>query len=162
MLWSHSTDRPVGRWQSLEEDARGLVVQGRLNLRTAAGAEAYEHLAGGDLSGLSIGFNIPAGGSLARNGVRLLTAIDLHEISLVTLPADDAARVTAVKAAIERPATVREFEGALRSLGFSRREAEQIAAKGFGHVNDEPDPGLEELRAVKAALQTLSTSFTKG
>lgn len=163
MLWSHATDRPVGRWEHLAEDSRGLFVRGRVNLRTAAGADAFEHLRAGDLNGLSIGYRVPRGGEEMRAGVRVLKAIDLHEISLVTLPADGAARVTAVKVAGERPATVREFEAALRGLGFSRREAGQIAAKGFSAIAERPgEPSSDELRAVKAALLSLATTFKKG
>ena len=162
MLWAHSSDRPVGRWESLQEDSRGLKASGRLNIKTQAGADAYEHLRAGDITGLSIGYQVPTGGSEVRNGVKLLKQIHLHEISLVTFPADDSARISSVKAAVERPATLRELEQRLRSMGFSRAEAESIARKGFTAIADEPEPDpTEDLLAVKAAIDSLTTAFKR-
>jgi uncharacterized protein len=150
MLWSHQTDAPVGRWEQLAETSRGLHVQGRLNLKTQAGRDAFEHLRAGDITGLSIGYRVAPGGSERRGDVTALKALDLHEISLVTLPADGNARVTAVKSAAEKPATVRQFEESLRDLGFSRREAARIAVKGFGDFQPEDDES-EIIQAIKAA-----------
>jgi HK97 family phage prohead protease len=86
MLWSHEHRSPVGRWLSLQEDERGLAVEGKLNLATASGREALAHIEAGDVTGLSIGFRIPEGGSERRDGVTLLRQIELHEISVVACP----------------------------------------------------------------------------
>lgn len=140
LLWGHQRDRPIGRWQEVKEDARGLFMVGQLNLKTQAGKEAFAHLEAGDLSGLSIGYTHDPAGAEMRNGVNVLKALDLHEVSVVTLPADEHARVTAVKQLEGRPETRREFERALCALGFTRKEAERIATKGFGSfAPDLPD-----------------------
>lgn len=98
MLWMHDTTQPVGIWLGLSEDQDGLAVQGRLALRTQKGLEAYELLRMGALSGLSIGYRVIAARTDAKRKVRTLLDIDLFEISLVTFPANEAARVTGVKA----------------------------------------------------------------
>ncbi len=156
MLWSHATNLPIGKWESLAEDRRGLQVSGRLNLKTGAGRDAFEHLRAGDVSGLSIGYEVPPGGRETRGDVSYLKSVSLHEISIVTLPADGSARVTSVKQVDERPETVRDFEKALRMLGYSQREAKQIAAHGFVGMT-EADPSDEIAEALKAATQL----FTK-
>ena len=149
MLWQHRQDTPIGRWTELSEDGRGLFVRGQINLATAAGRDAYAHLREQDINGLSIGYRIPPGGAESRNEVRLIKAVDLAEISIVSLPADSRARVTAVKA--ERPGTLRELQHALQDLGYSRREAAAIARKGFAGLDDEStELGalLDKLRAI--------------
>ncbi len=94
MLWQHDPARPVGTWTLIREDRTGLYVEGRLALRTQAGHEAAELIAAGALDGLSIGFKT----KLARRAVgpvrRRLVTIDLWEISLVTFPMQERARLT--------------------------------------------------------------------
>ena len=56
LLYQHKSDMPIGVFDEIKEDEHGLVVKGRLALKTQAGAEAYELLKMGALDGLSIGF----------------------------------------------------------------------------------------------------------
>ena len=58
MLWMHDPGQPIGLWLAATEDASGLAVEGRLALRTQKGAEAYELLKLGALTGLSIGYRV--------------------------------------------------------------------------------------------------------
>ena len=155
MLWSHRQDQPIGRWSVLAEDTRGLHVEGQINLKTSAGREAFEHLRAGDLNGLSIGYQVSPGGSEHRDGVTLLKGLDLYEVSAVTIPADPAARIVSVKSQRVRPATLREFEQALEDIGYSRREARCLAAKGF--LSGLAEDGANEiLAAIKAATNILT------
>jgi len=97
MLWMHDPTCPIGLWLTLTEDQSGLMVQGRLALSTQKGQEAYALLKMKALTGLSIGYRVVASKIDAKRKVRVLTDVDLFEISLVTFPANDAARVSAVK-----------------------------------------------------------------
>lgn len=155
MLWSHASSRPVGKWEAMAEDSRGLRVRGRVNLKTTAGADAYEHLRAGDINGLSIGYSVAPNGAEHKNGIRILKSVDLHEISFVALPADPSARIHTVKSLRERPETLRQFESALQDLGFSRREAASVARKGFANFDpdvDESNFNPPDLQAIKTAL----------
>jgi len=98
MLWMHDPSQPIGVWLSLNEDRNGLAVQGRLALRTQKGLEAYELLKMGALTGLSIGYRVIKSRLDGKRKARVLTELDLFEISLVTFPANEAARVRDVKA----------------------------------------------------------------
>ena len=99
MLWQHDAARPVGRWTHMAEDAEGLVVEGRLALDTAQGREAHVLLKFGAIDGLSIGY-VPVRARRERaGGVRVLSELALVEISLVTIPANEASRVAWVKSA---------------------------------------------------------------
>lgn len=114
MLWMHDPSIPIGIWLVLAEDQKGLVVQGRLALSTQKGLEAYELLKMKALTGLSIGYRVVASRIDSKRKVRVLTDVELFEISLVTFPANEAARVGNVKRkpAVSRAAS-QEAKGAI-------------------------------------------------
>ncbi|WP_294636619.1 HK97 family phage prohead protease [uncultured Aquabacterium sp.] len=101
MLWQHDAEKPIGVWTEMSEDANGLRVKGRLALDTTLGKEAHALLKMGALNGLSIGFMSKQWAYDRETEVRTLTEIDLWEVSLVTFPANEKARVTNVKAVSE-------------------------------------------------------------
>ncbi len=106
LLYQHDAGQPIGVWQSISEDARGLKVRGRLMLEVARAREVWALMRGGALDGLSIGFRAVKGRREARSGLRRLAAVDLWEISLVTFPMQPGARVTRLlPASYPRPLT---------------------------------------------------------
>ncbi|MEM7671083.1 MAG: HK97 family phage prohead protease [Pseudomonadota bacterium] len=139
MLWSHDQSRPVGKWIKLSETQNGLEVKGQVNLKTAAGRDAFEHLRAGDMTGLSIGFNIPSGGASYEGNKRIVREIELHEISLVALPSQNLARVKEVRSLQSRA----EFRDLLRNQGFPRRAAEKLATGGWPALAGENCEELE-------------------
>lgn len=97
MLWQHQPHEPIGVFEKLFEDTNGLYVEGRLLLDVARAKEAYALLKAGAIGGLSIGYSPLRYRIDAQTGVRILSEVELWEISLVTFAANDAARVTVVK-----------------------------------------------------------------
>ncbi|WP_035304562.1 HK97 family phage prohead protease [Brevundimonas aveniformis] len=91
MLHQHE-DAPVGVWDEMLEDERGLFVRGRV-MDWSAGARLCQSLVkAGALDGLSIGFRAVAA---RRDGaLRVLTTVDLWEVSLVTFPMLPGARLS--------------------------------------------------------------------
>ncbi|MGH2343319.1 HK97 family phage prohead protease [Segnochrobactraceae bacterium EtOH-i3] len=123
LLWQHDPAEPIGVWDEIREDTRGLFVRGRLIPELARAREARALLKSGALDGLSIGFRTEKARTDPRRGVRELMAVDLWEISLVTFPLLPEARVSAAKgtAPDDLDALVRMIRrGALR-LGSSFR-----------------------------------------
>jgi len=94
MLWQHDPAQPIGIWDEVAEDARGLRVKGRLLDSVARGREAAALIAAGAIEGLSIGYRTIRANRTER-GQRLLTELELWEVSLVTFPMLPAARVAA-------------------------------------------------------------------
>jgi uncharacterized protein len=155
MLWSHDMARPVGRWTEMKEDQRGLFVTGQLNLSTSAGVDAFNHLRSKDITGLSIGFRLPEGGvKYQADGSRLLTAIDLLEVSLVALPACSRARVSEVKSV---PGSRQELFAFLHQAGLSRTASKTIAAVGWPALSGQDDETRFNplQRRIEAALDEL-------
>ncbi|CCB65385.1 HK97 family phage prohead protease [Hyphomicrobium sp. MC1] len=102
MLYSHDPSRPVGVWEQIAEDEKGLHVQGRLLRDIPDGDLAYKLLMGKALDGLSIGFRV-VDASRDTSGVRTISQIDLVEISLVSLPAMPGARIEQVRSSARTP-----------------------------------------------------------
>jgi len=96
LLWQHDPKEPVGVLDDIFEDRRGLFIRGRLILDVARAREAYRLLGAGALDGLSIGFHTLRADQGA-NGVRILREVDLWEISLVTFPMNEQARISSFK-----------------------------------------------------------------
>lgn len=88
---------PIGRAMLLREDSLGLYGEFRVS-QTRAGDEALELLRDGALDGLSVGFRPIAQSGNARSGV-VRTQVRLDEVSVVSFPAYDTARVLAVRSA---------------------------------------------------------------
>jgi uncharacterized protein len=97
MLFQHDPSEPVGTWLDIYEDERGLFVQGRLDKNVQRGRELFSLLENGGLDGLSIGFKTLAAKQERLTKTRRLLIIDLWEISLVTFPMLEGARISAVK-----------------------------------------------------------------
>lgn len=51
------------------------------------------------------------------------------------------------------PKTEREFERAMRELGFSKRQAREIAARGFKAVEAEDAPAAEDVSELAALMK---------
>lgn len=148
LLWQHDMAEPIGKWHEMRETAEGLEVRGELFVDDIPRAKsAYKLLKEKAISGLSIGYRTKAADMDRSTGVRTLKELDLREVSLVTEPALESARVTSVKAALSagETLTVREVEAFLRESGFSRKEACHMAAEWKTATQRESGDGSEEL-----------------
>ena len=56
MLWQHDPAEPIGVWDEVREDSKGLYVKGRLLTDVARAREAATLIAAGAIDGLSIGY----------------------------------------------------------------------------------------------------------
>lgn len=143
---------PIGKWEEMAEDDTGLRVKGRLiNLDTERGKQIYGALREGVLDGLSIGYRAKEFTLGTKQGEprRTLKAVDLVEVSVVTFPANAAARVDAVKSA---DMTERELERRLtQDAGLSRTVARRLMAGGFEAIKAAmPGAGTDDLDELVA------------
>lgn len=134
ILWQHRTGEPIGVWDVLREDEYGLWGEGSLWLDDAPYARiAHRGMKAGAITGLSIGYWVRDDSFDETTRIRTLKALDLREVSIVTDPANDEARVDVVKQKLAAGETIteREFGKILRERGFSRSDADAIASVGF-------------------------------
>ena len=159
VLFGHDQSKPIGRYTALREDTTGLLVEGTLTLETVAAKEAYALMRDRAVSGLSIGYDIPRGGSEQKGDTRLLHKLTLHEISLVAVPMHPDARVTQVKALADC-ADARELTQLLHhEHEFSRTKAAAAATALWRILRGEdydPDGGLQ---LVNDALKNFTQSL---
>ena len=147
-----STDNtPIGIRTLMEEDEKGLRVEGKF-ANTPRGIEAYTLLKMSPrpaFNGLSIGYQVvthTCGNPPKDKFYRKLEEIKLYEISLVTFPCNDKARVSQVKS-LEK----RSIEQLLRDAGMSNSQAKKFISGGyelaFGDRDGDSDEGAPEAKA---------------
>ena len=140
MLLHHDMRRPIGKWTSMSEDQKGLRVEGTLTKGVRDSDEAYALIKDGAINSMSIGYVVNDEDYDVKSDTNKLKEIELHEVSLVTIPANAQALVASVKDA-DGALNVRELERALRDAGLSRRESKAILSDGVKALA----PNTEEL-----------------
>ncbi|WP_192355570.1 HK97 family phage prohead protease [Mesorhizobium mediterraneum] len=125
-------DLPIGVWDIMREDAKGLYVEGRLlALETDYGRRILSLMKGGALDGLSIGFRVKRSSPGRGTTSRWLEDIDLREVSIVDEPSNDLARVALVKEsafAVDLDSAYAKMQKALRLL----RDAKSVSTDDDG------------------------------
>jgi HK97 family phage prohead protease len=160
MLWNHDPSQPIGVWTDLVEDGKGLRGVGKLIMDVARAREVHALMKGGAVGGLSIGYITRK--ATPEGNTRLLEKVDLYEVSPVTFPMNERAKLTAIKAdgvedivnklAAGDRLTEREFERLAKGLGLSNSQAERAARihlKGQG----EPVEAADDVASFLAALR---------
>ncbi|UXC34787.1 HK97 family phage prohead protease [Cupriavidus gilardii] len=158
VLWQHKTDEPIGDWANLSEDEHGLKGDGQLWVDVAPYARiAHRGMKAGAVTGLSIGYVVKNETYDHKSGITILHELDLKEISLVTFPMNDLARVDAVKSALEAGdlPTIQQFEKFLREAGFSKTQAVAIANHGLTKLLRSESGDAKAKKAASVALATL-------
>lgn len=163
VLWQHRSSAPIGVWSDLKEDDHGLHGTGSLLINDVGQAkEAHALMRAKAVSGLSIGYWVRESSFDEKTGIRTLTKLDLVEISLVTFPANDDARIDAIKMKLahgELP-TLSEFERLLREAGFSKTKAAVIANRGLAHLLRSESEGSGEKQAEVDAMKSILDGFS--
>jgi HK97 family phage prohead protease len=150
MLFGHSSQNVVGKWTKFKEDDTGLWVEGEFTPNHTLANDVYASTRHGAIDGMSIGFDIPAGGSEElEEGGRRINKINLWEISIVGFPADDNARVAQVKNDIEHIESIRDAEHILRDAGYSRATAKALLSQLRPLFQREADMEREQKEAFK-------------
>lgn len=157
MLWQHDADHPIGIWTEMVEDAKGLRVKGQLALDTVKGQEARALLKMGAINGLSIGFISKQWSYDVESDVRTLTEVDLWEVSLVTFPANEKARVTNVKSSPDDVHTRKDAEGILRQAGFSKSDATALVSRILRMGEERSQSAKSTAQAISAANRLLTS-----
>jgi HK97 family phage prohead protease len=84
MLSQHDARAPVGVWDEIVEDERGLFVRGRIEDWSPEARFAAALSRAGAMDGLSIGYRTARARRQGR--LRVLSGVELWEVSLVTFP----------------------------------------------------------------------------
>ena len=159
LLYQHKADEPIGVFDEIIEDRKGLKVKGRLAMGTQKGKEVYELMKMGAIDGLSIGYRVsPKGAHYDEKGKRrLLKEVDLMEISAVTFPMNPRARIQAVKG---EGKSVREWESFFRDEGGLSRSESKVAANAVYKALDQREVDDEQKDVINSIANL--TKILKG
>lgn len=177
MLWQHDTYEPIGVWDDLADDGKGLFAKGRLLVEQSVpeADKAYALLKAGAVRGMSIGYREVDVEPSTNGEPTKLVKLDLLEASIVSFPANRRAIVEAVKSEEEESAIkswkrlqtlaqkfrdgeakpAKEYEEILREAGFPKSVAVQIASVGYVKSIRSESGGDKANPAVTAALAEL-------
>jgi uncharacterized protein len=115
VLWQHDPYTPIGKTTALKEDKEGLAFSAAVSMNTRAGSEAMALLRDDVPLGMSFGFqtvkdrsaedtdplDFTQQPSMKSADIRVITEVNLWEVSLVTFPANEAATISAVRSEME-------------------------------------------------------------
>ncbi|SIQ13909.1 HK97 family phage prohead protease [Marinobacterium stanieri] len=158
LLWQHNMQEPIGVYTEMKEDEHGLYVKGRLLIDDDPLAKrAHAHMKAGSLGGLSIGYMIKDWEYASEKEAWLLKDIDLWEVSLVTFPSNEEARISNVKSALDRGETPRpsDVERTLREVGFSKAQAQAFMAKGYSGIAPRDAEQEKALTSLKSFIDRI-------
>lgn len=170
MFFNHNSRQvPIGKWTAIESDDYGLRVTGELSQRIRMASDVHAALVEGLISGLSVSIGwLEEDEQMLSDGTLVVKKLSaLPEISLVTFPADPAARVSEALSADEIDdgiadiKTVTDFETFLRDAAkLSRRQAKTLvaAAKAALAAESKRDACDSDERA---AIERLTKAFSK-
>ena len=151
LLWAHDQLQPIGAITSATVDEVGLAVTGRIAIDTEAGARAYSLAQTGGLS-LSVAFTAKPQDVRNVGGVQVIDALDLFEVSLVSVPANVDARLSGVKALADC-VTPSDFERSIRvALQLSQRQAKQATAAAWPLLRRDGAADIQHREGVSAAV----------
>ena len=155
ILWNHDPSDPIGVYTKMQEDDKGLFVEGRLLIDDVPRAkQTHALMKAGVIDGLSIGYRVKEYLYNVDEEVTDLIKLSLREVSIVTFPANPETRIEAVKSRLdagELP-TLPEFEKFLREAGFSKSQATAIAGHGLRKLLSDSVP---EAKFIQNALNIL-------
>lgn len=151
ILWQHDMSKPIGKPTKLEERDGGLYIEGKIS-DTMLGREAMTLLKDGVINAMSIGYSVKEA-DYNDHGVRVIEDLDLFEVSLVTFPMNEKARITGVK---EDLLTPRKVEEVLREAGYSRSQAKAIACAGIKSLREvdskQDEQAYDDIKSLLAEL----------
>ena len=140
LCWQHNFDQPIGAFEELREDERGLYFRAKI-ANTQLGRDAAELIEAGVLSEFSIGYGVKEAEYPKDDpdGVqRILKSLYLYEISLVTRAANDKARLTDTE----------------------RKDAEQQPEETEQKTDDTPAPEVESEVETKDTENNITNKQT--
>lgn len=138
MLFGHNAgEPPIGNWTEIAEDGKGLLMRGKIDLEDGLGQRVYRALRRKSIRGLSIGYEVKAGGQEPdpkKPGVNTLKNVELHEVSIVNFPANRRATVIEIKAGVI------DLRDRLAAGGrLTEREWERLFKEQFELTNSEAE-----------------------
>ena len=154
MLWSHNQAEVIGVWDEIAETDAGITVKGKLLVDDVPRArEVRAMIKAHAVTGLSIGFVTKSATPRAKG--RTITALDLHEISVVAVPCHPGAQITSLKSD--------DTHNPLKEQIMNPEEIEEMIAAAIAGIpaNDAPEADTKAFEDVKARLDKMEAKANR-
>lgn len=143
ILYQHNVDEPVGVTDEIRETREGLFIKARMPKDDSlVSGRIIPQMRVGSLSKMSIGFRVSREDMQMIDGVRNISKVDLHEISIVTFPANPGASIQSFKS-------------------LSLEDKKDAINKAKEHLNDFANVGKKELNNLKTILSDFDDYLSK-
>jgi HK97 family phage prohead protease/HK97 family phage major capsid protein len=86
MLYQHKHDCPIGRFDSITVDKKGIYVEGNVSEAAEKNYGIHTLIKDGALKSFSVGFRVKDGKYNSKDDTMLITDVELLEISIVSVP----------------------------------------------------------------------------
>ena len=133
LLWQHDSDEPLGIFEEIFEDQKGLFVRGKMpKADHLVEGRVIPQMKIGSVNSMSIGFRVKIDEFDEDTNLRKIKEVMLFEISLVTLPMNPEALITGMKTIedqISNLKTLKDINNYLRSYGLTKTQVEGVMAK---------------------------------
>jgi len=167
LLWQHDRYMPVGTITYAKQTKGGIKVKGSIpKIASPAGLsarleEAWQSLKHGLVRGLSIGFSAKEYSFMDNGGIHF-TKWEWHELSLVTIPANAEASITAIKTFDDQARAASGAQGKATAVpkpsGVTEKQHRTVSiikpSEGKQMNIQEQIKGFESTRETKAARMT--------
>lgn len=153
MLWHHNRHEPIGVYTHAEEDSKGLFVVGKYTKGVQRADETRLLMMDGAVDSVSIGGYVIKADEDRKTYALTIHELELREVSPVSFPALDQARVVSVKSLADG-CGLRQVEQTLRDAGFSISEAKRIISvtKGAAPRDAVTDPRITEALSILRSI----------
>ncbi len=155
MFYNHRTwEIPVGKWQHLEEDSRGLYVKGELTPGHSGANDLKAAMEHETVGGMSVGMLVAKDQmETTATGRVFKNVAALREISICTFPSNEQSTVLSLKS-MEGIETIRDVEHWLRdSVGLSKSESLGLIARIKSAIRSDSEGGDPEIAALLERIQ---------
>lgn len=156
MLFGHNPGRVPGKWVSASENDQGLLLKGQLTPGHSEASDIAASLKHGSLNGLSIG-GYTTKSEATQDGGRVIKGFDLYEVSIVSMPAEQEARIDtqSVKAMLDKAGKLSDFEDILREAGMSKDAATSTVSRFVKVVRGDPEVSRDDVKAAGVMLEAI-------
>lgn len=160
LLFQHETHNPIGTISGITKDDKGVFIESKINTNLAKGKEAKELIVSDIVKSFSMGFRLPKDGFYYDSqNRRHITKFELMEVSIVTFPANEMAKITDFKERKMQDTNQTDFAtasifAAAKDTAEYAKKAMQAAEKAEKFYNETDGVLLRIQQKEKAAIHT--------